>query len=318
MNEQPATNEAFLKTLAVMVGGTLLLVLGFNFVVDPFNKNRVFDLDIPKAEIAYKMHYPLYKSLEFEREPRATVILGDSRADALKAHYFEDLGKTDVYNMAYGGGTAAEIVDSFWFAVGTGHVKQVWIGLPFNLFNQSTTMNRFREVESLRKRFLPYYFSTLVSRASVLTLGSELSGKALKTEAPDMDRDAFWRSQLGVTTAKYYGDWREPVALKKQLHDIAKYCEAENIELLFFITPTHVDLQSKIQEFDLTHEHEEFLSFISDLGPVLDFDFANRTTQDRAMFKDPYHSVERVNREVAKALIQGDSAIGASEFVRSR
>ena len=83
----------------------------------------MFNLNIPKSDIAYKMHYPLYKTLEYRRSPGKTVIFGDSRADALNAAWFVEADPSDVYNMAYGGGTLGEIIDSFWYASSFGELE---------------------------------------------------------------------------------------------------------------------------------------------------------------------------------------------------
>ncbi|MFK8030362.1 MAG: hypothetical protein AB8G18_08975 [Gammaproteobacteria bacterium] len=316
MTHSQSQHMRFLKRFSLTVGVILLLVFGLNFVIDPFNKNGQFNLDVPKSDVALKMHYPLYKSLEYRQQPATTVILGDSRANALKSSYFADLGRSDVYNMAYGGGTAAEIIDSFWYIQNIGVVKNVWIGLPFNLFNPSSSSSRFREVESLREKALPYYLSTLVTKASVLTAGSALAGKALKSEAPDMNKEQFWSSQLGVTTSKHYGNWQEPTELKQALIDVARYCRDNNIKLMFFIPPTHVDLQNKIDEFGLRDEYQAYLDFLGQMAPVYDFDFPNTTTRNKELFKDPYHANQEVNQNIAKWLLRGEDETLSVDFVR--
>lgn len=64
----------------------------FNFVVDPFNMNRLVDLDLDKKEVSVKAHYPLYKMIEYPRKRGTHVILGDSRSRALQDRYFNETG----------------------------------------------------------------------------------------------------------------------------------------------------------------------------------------------------------------------------------
>ena len=193
--------------------------------------------------------------------------------------------------------------------------KRVLIGVPFNLYSQSNNQNRFREIESLRDQALPYYLSTLVTRAGVLTVGSALAGTALKSEAPDMSKEQFWQSQLGQTTARYYSNWRAPLGTRGALRDIADHCRENGIQLAFFIPPTHVDLQEKINAYELSEEYESYLAFLSSLAPVLDFDFPNSTTRDRNAFKDPYHAVQAVNRRVVSVLMSDFQSLSEPDFV---
>ena len=311
-----STHKTYLKYVFILIAMALATVAGLNIVVDPFNKKNLVQLNLPKSDIAYKMHYPLFKSLEYRQSPASTLVLGDSRADALRKEFFVDVGSGDVYNMAYGGGTLDEIIDSFWYAQQQGQLKQVMIGLPFNLYRRNTSPNRFRQIESLRENVLPYYLSTLVTRASLLTIGSAYSGKALKSEVPDMTREQFWKSQLGRTTANFYGDWKAPEAAKAELQKISNFCKQNDIGLTFFIPPTHVELQAKIDEFELRDEYDEFVQFLSGLGVVLDFDFPNSITEDKALFKDPYHGTAEVNRNVVLALTSSEDRLRQMKFVK--
>jgi len=67
--------------------------------------------------------------------------------------------------------------------------------------------------------------------------------------------------------------------------------------------PTHVEVQSKIAEFGLTAEAEEFNHDLRNLGRVIDRDFPNEFTRDRENFLDPFHTA---NSEVEREALWGD------------
>lgn len=306
--------KKYFRTVLAGLFVILLSVFSFNFVLDPYNRNRVFDLGLPKATISNKMHYPLYKSLEYSQNPKPILLLGDSRTDALKPRFFAEAGRNDVYNMAYGGGTLYEAIDSFWYATETSKLDRVVIGLPFNLYNASNNLNRFTEAVRLSRSVPAYYLSPFVARTGFLNTASKLSGEDLKSEKPKMSRDRFWQQQLGTVTSGYYGNWREPGDLLQALREIASYCETNQIELVFFIPPTHTDLQVKLDEFELRGAYEKFTGSLAQLGAVIDFDFPNALTSDALRFNDPYHFNESVTPLIVRALLKPLNSLESNEI----
>lgn len=140
----------------------------FNFVVDPFNMNRMVDLDLDKAEISVKAHYPLYKMVEFPRSPAKTIILGDSRARALQDRYFREFGYEDVYNFAYGGATVFEIYDTFRYLSETTKLEKLVIGLPFRSMDarHKNGLNRVPEAIEMAGDPAAYYTSWFVAETA--------------------------------------------------------------------------------------------------------------------------------------------------------
>lgn len=291
-----------------------LLVFCFNYVVDPFNKNEMFALDLPKSTISMKMSYPLFKILEYTRDPKPTIVLGDSRAMALSDALFVEAGANDTYNFAFGGGTLPEAIDTFWFAVNNAELARVIFCIPFNLLSEYNAKNRFRAAESLGKSEMAYYFSSFVTKASVFNLIKRFTGVSMKDEKPRVEKDAFWESQLGENTAMYYGNWTWSTRHFADLKKIVDYCEENGIELLFILPPSHTDLQKKISEYALDDEYLGYKKELRKLGAVIDYDFDNQVTSNKENFLDPYH----FNRDIAGKIV--NQIVGApandTEFSR--
>lgn len=138
----------------------------FNFVVDPFNMNRIFQLGFDKPEISVKAHYPLYKMVQYPRSKAKTIVLGDSRARALQDRYFQELGYNDVYNFAYGGATVYEIYDTFRYLTENAEIEKLVIGLPFRSMDarHKGGLNRVPEAIKMAGNPIAYYTSWFVSR----------------------------------------------------------------------------------------------------------------------------------------------------------
>ncbi len=289
--------------LSVFIAISIIGIL--NFIIDPFNLNKVFNLNLPKDKVSYIMHYRLYKMIEFLNSPKSNIILGDSRTDGLKVEYFNELGVADIYNFAYGGGTLYEEIDTFWFAIQYIKPEKVIISVPFNLFNENNTKNMVKESESMIKNPLEYYFNSFILKASLLNLYTKLTGKMWRTERPAMNKEAFWTYQLGTeVTGRYYNSFIYPIHLLDCIKKISDYGEENNIELQFFIPPTHVELQNKVNEYGIQKYYEDYKKELARYSEVIDFDYPNEVTINKDNFKDPYHANENIEIKIVNELVE--------------
>src|SRR5258707_577227 len=90
----------------------------FIYLIDPYNYlggPSIVGYDV-KMRTAYPLNYCLWKMPAFAQRPTSQILLGDSRMGALKSERVKELTGTDYFNLAYGGATIREIVESFWFA----------------------------------------------------------------------------------------------------------------------------------------------------------------------------------------------------------
>lgn len=269
-----------------------------NVVVDPFGRNRWFDLGLPREQVASVVDYQVHKILAYRHDPKPVIILGDSRAELLLDEYFADAGRPDVYNFACGGGTLYEAIDTFWLATRETTLRQVVIGLPFSLYNEDNRMNRLPTASQVSRDLPSYYLSPLVTKASLLVLASAITGRTLVDQAPPMSREEFWRHQLGPGADLHCRRWSRPKVLLSRLAEVASYCRGHGIDLYFLLPPTHEDYRALLPANGLAAEHELYKQELSRLGRVLDYDVDGPLTADAANFDDPHH----FNRDVARRL----------------
>jgi len=194
----------FYVSMMAIAAIAALLPIAFNFVVDPYDHNRLFDLDLDKKEISVKAHYPLYKMIEYPRVKAPTVVLGDSRARALQDRYWQELGRDDVYNFAYGGATVFEIFDTFEFLRRTAELETLIISLPLRSMDArfKQGMNRVPEAIDLANNPFAYYTNWFVAKVGIRllddrypelattlsTLTAEFAGKARAADFAGLER----------------------------------------------------------------------------------------------------------------------------------
>jgi hypothetical protein len=151
------------------LAATMVLALApvaFNLVVDAYDRNDFFELGLDKQEISVKAHYPLYKMIEYPRVKAPTVILGDSRARALQDKYWQELGRTDVYNFAYGGATVYEIYETFKYLRDSSELETLIVSLPLRSMDGRFKggMNRVPEAIRLAEDPFAYYTNWFVAK----------------------------------------------------------------------------------------------------------------------------------------------------------
>jgi len=163
------------RVYSAIIAGTFIAGLSpflFNVVIDPYELSPIFDLDIEKEKISEKSHYPLWKVIHYPEQTTETVILGDSRARALKEKFWHQIGLTNTYNFSYGGATIFEIFDTFQFVKQSPNLKTLIVGIQLRSFdlNHKKGMNRVPEALRLSSNRFTYYSNWFVSRISTKLL----------------------------------------------------------------------------------------------------------------------------------------------------
>jgi hypothetical protein len=179
-------NPWLTRYIAVLFGVSFFGVAPtlFNFVVDPFNMNGWFDLDLNKREISVKAHYPLFKMIEYPRNRGSHIILGDSRSRALQDKYFKEAGFSGAYNFAYGGATIPELYSTYEYLRENTKLKTLIIGVPLRTFdlNHRNGLNRVPEAIEIAGAPFRYYSSWFVAKTGWANIddryGSELDALA--------------------------------------------------------------------------------------------------------------------------------------------
>jgi len=279
-----------------------LVIVAF---VDPYNYiNRKTSkvIDPLKKDISFELNFALYELLEYKYEPNQSIILGDSRARLLRSKMLNKYSERSFSNLAYSGGSINEIVKTFWLVANEQKLNDVYIGLNFDLYNKYNQMDRVTEAESIMKNFFSYAFSTYSFKATFLILKSVITGHKVTLGRPKTSKEIFWKHQLNVSAKKYYSKYKYPSEYYNELRKISKYCNTNNINLVFFIPPTHTDLQYKVKEYHLQDQETKFKNDLMTLGDLYDFNYPSNLTVNKNNFIDPYHSNEIVCEMVIREL----------------
>lgn len=157
---------------ALLVGAAPAL---FTMAVDPY---ELFG-DRPRAasvsELAEKDHYPLWKLARYKPGTHDTVVLGDSRARALREKYWHELGMQGAINLAYGGATIPEIHATFDLIKTDAAIRNLVIGIQLRSLdeNHKGGMNRVPEAVKLLDTRVEYLKNWTVAKTAFKVFKAE-------------------------------------------------------------------------------------------------------------------------------------------------
>jgi hypothetical protein len=297
--------KLFIKKI-IIFSIIFLLYLIIACWIDPYNiihvehNPKLIEL---KSQISYKFNYPLYKLQQYTEQPTDVVLLGDSRTDKLNSSKFAKVTQLKTTNLAYGGGTLPEIIDTFWYVTKIHKVKQVYIGINFNLYNEYNNMNRVKGAVQLIESPLSYLFSNYCVKSLYFIIKSSITKKNITIGVPTISKEEFWKYQLEVQANNFYHNYKYPASYQNSLIEIISYCKDNNIQLIFFIPPTHIDLQQKIKEFNLMNEEKLFKIFLSTSEFTYDFDYPNEITRCNTNFSDPFHYNDSISNIIINTIV---------------
>jgi hypothetical protein len=279
--------------------------------VDPYN---YFSYNPQQTEIkkriAHKVNYALWKLIEYNRNPRPNILLGDSQMGRLRSEDILKISGKEYYNFSYGGGILPEMMNTFWMAAESTKLENVYFGISFNHFNiHNNSVNRVDSAKQIIKNPLLYLVNRNVLSATIKIIKDRLLEKSSQIELPPMSREQFWNYSLNVPTRRYYANYKYPKEWYGELRRISDYCHHNAINLTFLILPTHTQLQTKIDEYGLSKEYEIYLKDLSKLALIYDFNKKNQWTDDKNNFEDPRHFKSGLARELIRE-IWGEKQLG--------
>ena len=274
--------------------------------IDPFNYLNGFGItsEEKRIAIAQDIEPHLYKLIAFQNDPKKNWVLGDSRSNGL----YHAMDKETWSNLAYGGASLKEVVQSFWWAAAIETPDTVLIGINLNLYNKYNKRFCIEETISRKSNFFNYAFNKYTFNATLGLAGTLVNSEeqnlpqAENTNAEEkVTKEDYWHKKLSETD-KFYKNIGYPDNYYQQLDEISAYCKKEGIKLIFWIPPLHKDYHDNLKKYKLEEFEDRFRSDLRTFGDVFDFNFISNLTREEQNFRDPVHFNDRIAREIEKEI----------------
>jgi hypothetical protein len=271
-------------------------------LVDPFD---YFDIshvisEPVKVANAASLNQMMFNMLKEAHDPSENLIIGDSRVGNFSLTQIKDITGLDYHRLSSNKLKLNEGIDLFWFANHRKRIARVVFGINFNEYNEYAFADRAHSVEAVIHNPLLYLFDRSVAQASYYVVKAALTGHRAFSSVPPMSREQFWNYIVIVRAREHYERYRHPDNLYKRMREMVAFAKQQGTEVTFVIVPHHADFQQRLADFGLVAEAARFKRDLSNLGVrVVDYDYPNEITSNRANFTDPLHC----NDAIAKVIV---------------
>jgi|WetSurMetagenome_2_1015567.scaffolds.fasta_scaffold00011_38 hypothetical protein len=289
--------------ISIIVAFVILAYVAIVIIIDPYNyfNTRMVSQDV-KTRIAFPLNERLSRIIGYKQDPLPNILIGDSRIQNLNVATIKKVTGEDYYNFGYGGCTFPELIDSFWFATKNQKLKNVCIGISFDMYNKYNNTDYFKAALK-SSNFFTYIFNITNFKVIYYIARDFLKGEKTTLGIPKItSMESYWQEKIDEQTGKFYKMYKYPDAFLEDLKKIRAYCDENGINLFFFNPPTHLLLLGKIDEFSLKNEYNVFLRDISSIGKTYDFNYVCDFTKDKSNFFDPFHSMRNLDSLIVKTM----------------
>ena len=302
----------------------ILIWIGLLSIVDPFNYFQLnnFITIKSKEKTAKKFNSLLYNTIAFKNNPSPNIIIGDSRIKRFPLESIKKLSGDDYFILHSNAAKLNEIIDLFWLTNKKIKLENVIIGINFNLYNEFAYANRVSEVEEMIQNPLLYIFNgnvmEMTFKAAIyhfsnvaipdvkrnIMLKKELNGKSYK------DKKVWWDYNIKTVAKNQYSKYKYPKKIKERLNEVNKYCEDNDINLIFINVPHNAEFSNRKNDFNLSEAEAQYKKDISEFGTVIDYDFPNQITNCKKCFTDPIHTNDSINLLMVREIFSDSLIIG--------
>lgn len=278
-------------------------------IVDPFNYFNMSNLISIKAKkkSAQQLNSLLYNAVNFKNNPTNSIIIGDSRIKKLPNERIKEITGDTYYTMCSNAAKLNEIIDLFWFSTEHSKLKNVVIGINFNLYNEYSYANRVADVQEMIDNPFIYIFNNNTAETVYLSLKNELLGINGKKER---NKEEFWNYNIQTVAKNHYSKYKYPDKILERLQEMSTYCKVNGIKLTVLIVPIHLDFHNRLVDYNLSEQEERFKNEIKEIGNVIDFDYANIITNNKACFSDPLHTTDSIGKIMVDEIFLDSLTIG--------
>ena len=276
----------------------------YNFVVDD-RGNKVTKTTI----------YPTIKYIaELKDDQSYSIILGDSRASFINPQNMANMdvnkNKTTWLNLAFGSCSLTESVLEFYYTVQKVKLDKVVFELDFKALCPELDLDRLTRLEKLSKweLYKCYIFDYFNNRMAMETM-ADYTGRTLLNNYKYLGEDsALEKKDINRILIEDYSNWADKFAIDRRLIaklvEVAKFCDKNGIELIFFSPPINGQLYKKvISKYDILNQVNKVKVELSYYAPVYDMQFITKTSYMEDDWNEVVHYTNNICRIVERNLV---------------
>lgn len=298
-----------IKKILILISPLILWGLVV-LLIDPYNYFSISLINDDAKESAKKLNTLMYRTIDYMHYPCENMLIGDSRTNALPIDLVEDLTDKNWKKLNTNAAKLNEIFELFYMANERKPIKNIIIGINFNMFNEYSYADRVSGIKKILDNPLMYLYNKDVAQSTFITIRQLLTNKQFSS-TPSMSKEEFWNWNISTKTRHWYERYKFPNNLYQQLIDFDDYTSKNGINVIFIIVPHHNEFRNRLYEFGLKEEELTFKKVMVSLkAKVYDYDYNNDITSVKSNFSDPVHYNHDIGELMIKEIFLDDLKIG--------
>lgn len=236
----------------------------------------------------------MWKLIDYRRDPKADVLLGDSRLSRFDVDSLQRFTGNAYFNFGIPGGNYVTMDHLFHYVDSLTTLRAVYVQVAFRGMNAGMDFDIYAEPRMILEKPLSYVYNRRVLEATGLNLIALFFPNSLTYDqlAPD-----HWQMVLDTERANAL-NFVPDTSVYTRLQYMADRCNAEGAKLVFVEYPTHPDLQKIMVEAGLAGQREAYLARLRTMAPVIDLDRPGLFPTDRSFWRDPLHLTTEAQRSL--------------------
>lgn len=283
-----------------------------NYVVDPFdifNSVKINYFNSYKPCKSKQQRMTKVPGLKLDRRAITAVFVGSSKTDWMfNEKYFSEILNGNVISMCL---NSSSIQESIIMAKNSilihPEIKTVYFGLDFFASNENYN-NTVLDVELIsnkritRKEIMPLLFSWDALDSSIKTVFKNLfNDKKYDFDSIQPKKNPrvehYFKEVIERYKKNYYTDYILDPDLILKLTEFENFAKSKNVNVVFYITPTHVADLINIKNQELLDDYYIFKKLIAEKYDYYDFSLINKyntepINPDMIYFRDAVHTTK--------------------------
>ncbi|MGP1599054.1 hypothetical protein [Catonella sp.] len=299
--------KLFLKIIIVFISFLIYFAMFTAFDSNDFSRVRVsclHNIDDIKVvsyngdNIFSNSPYPLLKYInDIDKNNEYSIILGDSKFTFLDVMRLSKISGEKYLNISYGGAALEESILEFWYTVKRIKVKKVIFELDFHALNDNWRMDRISKyfdmsyIDMLKAYYFDYYNNRMVIE-EVYKRARGIKNEEVSSKEEMMKKGIEEKKKI----LKIYTINEKAIT---DLMKITKYCNDNNIELIFFSPPLHKSINELVDgKKELAERLIEIKKELSNNAIVYDMQDKSELSYMESDWLDSSHFTGEIMRQV--------------------
>ncbi len=291
----------------------IIFTVIFNYIIDTFDifkfvKKAGFNYNKPCISKQERM--TKIPQLKLYKDKIDYIFVGSSKTDWwLNPRYHSKISEKNVYSMAL---SSSSIQESIIMAENSvlihPEIKRVYFGLDFfsfssNFYTTAVNIEKISDKNLTKKEVMPLLLSFDTLQYSIKTLFTNLKQKTIQdTDLDDTVQinpkaEHYFKSTIKKYDRDYYSDYALNKEAFEELVEFSDFAKTNNVEVVYFVTPTHIIDIINLKEHGLEDEYYEFKKLLADYFDYYDLSLISEynteaVSKDMKYFRDAVHATK--------------------------